>query len=348
MSTTVPLLWHGSSKRTMTATIQFSRHSPAMLTPPPPTQLHPAARLPLTLIAMFLFVWGGCGGSEWTEKLPGGYAIADWDPPDRLLVGPENKPMIGDWTGPGVARRGISGTLVYGVLDDHSQFLLDTSTGKIELFAESEAWNRALSAAGITWPRLREPGPRVLGSPFAWLSLVITVPAFIVFALLSLEARQRRASIRMLLSGMPDRVVIEGDHRRARRCAKCSYDLAGVVGIPCPECGRQAPWIPTDRLLPMDSPPSIPMWPILLGILPNAALVVFIVQTPSGWNIPGIWVMDLIFFGILTAPGAAVWMFLLSASTRTSAAARRSGGIAALLFLAWLWPLAYVIPALLY
>jgi hypothetical protein len=124
----------------------------------------------LTLILLFLLLTA-CNKSA---PLPGGYAIFFGDSEDiGLVLPPKGETLVG----PKLAKIGNSGTLIFGEVQPPKKpypslagsrtpgfFILDTTTGTIEMGLSRGEWLKKLQNAGLQGePELVDPerkGPR--------------------------------------------------------------------------------------------------------------------------------------------------------------------------------------------
>ena len=129
-----------------------------------PLTMKTAALIPLILI-LLLLNGGGKG-----DALPGGYAIFFADSEDVGLVLPPKGEVL---VGPKLAQIGNSGTLIFGEVKLPRKperkfqtgsrtpgfFILDSSTGTIEMGLSREDWLKKLQKAGLQGePELVDPG----------------------------------------------------------------------------------------------------------------------------------------------------------------------------------------------
>jgi hypothetical protein len=125
------------------------------------------SRTLLTLALLSLLVLNGCNKAD---PLPGGYAIFFGDSEDVGLVLPPKGEIL---VGPKLAQIGNSGTLIFGEVQLPRKperkfqtgsrtpgfFILDSSTGTIEMGLSREDWLRKLQKAGLQGePELVDPG----------------------------------------------------------------------------------------------------------------------------------------------------------------------------------------------
>ncbi len=97
-----------------------------------------------------------------------------------------------------------------------------------EYFRDRGITKPPLIAAGWSTIIVGGPGAMVIGSDFEWLLGLILILAAVTWHAITSSGVLKRAS-----------VLRANRLRDARLCVMCRYDLRGIAGDVCPECGMQ-------------------------------------------------------------------------------------------------------------
>lgn len=310
---------------------------------PPTFRFDRSSVLPLALIGVTVMVAGWCMETVWSTPLANGYALRRRDFSTGVVIDRNGATVHIGSGDSGVSRSRIGFGIASGELDSGEWFLLDTATGRAEVFDDSRRWSEALAQAGAIPDSISAPGPSGSGAGIVVIQFLLSITLFPAGVVTAVIAMMRADRIRQLIEGNPQTVVTNRDRRRIRHCPGCGYDLNGVESTPCPECARIAHWHPIETL---HAPPRLtPLRFSLIaaaGLFPNVVAGVWLTTGRHSWSGAGSGLRELTVFGLFIVPGVMTWLLFVSACGRMTNSAQRRGWLVSLLAIAWLWPMVYL------